>query len=65
MATEKADDWICAPDDKAYTLLLAPQGISTRSLRLFAEAHDTGAPTGIVLVTTHRGHAKPKPAVKG
>ncbi|HEX3297037.1 MAG TPA: hypothetical protein VHR85_09485 [Nocardioides sp.] len=65
MAPEKADDWICAPDDKAYTLLLAPQGISTRSLRLFAEAHDTGAPTGIVLVTTHRGHAKPKPAVKG
>jgi len=28
-----------------------------------SEAHDTGAPTGIVLVTTHRGHAKPKPAV--
>jgi hypothetical protein len=64
-APERADEWICAPDDKAYTVLLAPQGISTRRLRLFAEAHDTGAATGVVMVTTHRGNAKPKPAVKG
>ena len=63
-APERADDWICAPDDKAYTVLLAPIGISTRKLRLFAEAHDTGNATGVVMVTTHRGNAKPKPAVK-
>ena len=63
-APERADDWICAPDDKAYTVLLAPIGISTRKLRLFAEAHDTGTATGVVMVTTHRGNAQPKPAVK-
>lgn len=65
LAPRDADDWICGPDDRTYTVLLAPQGISTRTLRLFAEAHDTGAPTGIVMVTTHRGNAKPKISVKG
>ena len=45
-------------------MLLAPIGISTRKLRLFAEAHDTGNATGVVMVTTHRGNAKPKPAVQ-
>ena len=53
-----ADEWIGASDAKAYTVLLAPLGISTRKLRLFAEGHDTGNPTGVVLVSTRRGNAK-------
>ena len=68
VAPEHADDWIAAADDKTYMVLLTPQGISSRRLRLFAEAHDTGAPTGVVMVTTYRGGgAKPrlKPASKG
>jgi hypothetical protein len=53
-APEGAEAWIGTPDDKAYTLLLVPEGISTRKLRLLAEGHDTGAPRGVVLVTTRR-----------
>jgi hypothetical protein len=50
--------WIGAPHDGSYTVLLAPEGISSRKLRLFAEGHDTGAPTGVVVVTAYRGHVK-------
>lgn len=57
LAPEGADEWICTPHHETYTVLLVPEGISTRKLRLFAEGHDTGAPTGVVMVTTHRGHA--------
>jgi hypothetical protein len=39
-------------------VLLVPEGISTRRLRLFAEGHDTGSPTGVVLVSTHRPGVK-------
>jgi hypothetical protein len=28
-------------------------------LRLFAEGHDTGSPSGVVLVSTHRRGLKP------
>jgi hypothetical protein len=58
LAPEGADEWICTPHHETYTVLLVPEGISTRKLRLFAEGHDTGAPTGVVMVTTHRGHRK-------
>jgi hypothetical protein len=54
VAPEGADDWIAASHDRTYMVLLAPQGISSRRLRLLAEAHDSGAPTGVVMVTTHR-----------
>ena len=58
-APKDADEWLRASGDHAYTLLATPRGISSRKLRLFAEGHDTGNPTGVVLVTTHRGIAKP------
>lgn len=62
-APQDAEAWICAPDHGSYTLLLAPVGISARKLRRFAEGHNTGAPTGVVLVTTRRGSLKlPLPA---
>jgi len=53
-ALDDSDAWMCTPEDKSYTVLLAPEGISTRKLRLFAEEHNTGAPTGVVLVSAHR-----------
>jgi hypothetical protein len=58
LAPEGADAWICDADDASYTVLLAPEGISTRKLRHFSEGHDTGAPTGVVLVRMHRGRVK-------
>jgi hypothetical protein len=54
LAPDGTDAWIRAPHEETYTLLLAPEGISTRKLRLFVEGHDTGAPTGVVMVTTNR-----------
>ena len=53
VAPEGTQAWISAPHENCYTVLLAPEGISTRKLRLFAEGHDTGSPTGVVLVSTH------------
>jgi hypothetical protein len=38
---------------------MAPEGICTRKLRLFAEGHDTGAATGVVMVSTRGGRLKP------
>jgi len=58
LAPEGADEWICSPHHETYTVLLVPEGISTRRLRLFTEGHDTGAPTGVVMVSTNRGGAK-------
>jgi hypothetical protein len=55
LAPEGIDAWISDPDDELYTVLLAPEGISTRKLRLFAEGHDSGALTGVVVVRTRRG----------
>jgi hypothetical protein len=53
VAPEGTQAWISAPHEDSYTVLLVPEGISTRRLRLFAEGHDTGSPTGVVLVSTH------------
>jgi hypothetical protein len=58
VAPRGLDEWFCAHDERSYTILLAPEGISSRRLRLFAEEHDTGAPTGVVLVTPQRTRAK-------
>ena len=59
VAPDGAEAWLTAADDATYTVLLAPEGISTRKLRHFAEAHDAGGPGGVVLISTHRGRAKP------
>jgi hypothetical protein len=58
LAPDAAETWLDSTDDKSYTVLLAPEGISTRRLRLFAEGHDIGAPTGVVVVATHGGRVK-------
>jgi hypothetical protein len=58
LAPEGADEWICAPHNESYTVLLVPEGISTRNLRVFAEEHDTGAPSGVVMVTTNHRRRK-------
>jgi hypothetical protein len=58
LAPRGLDEWFCARDERSYTVLLAPEGISARKLRLFAEGHDTGAPTGVVMVSTSRGGQK-------
>ena len=58
LAPEGAEAWRSSTDDQSYTVLLAPEGISTRTLRLFAEGHDTGAPRGVVVVGTHGGGLK-------
>jgi hypothetical protein len=58
LAPEGTEAWISAPQEESYTLLLAPEGMSTRKLRLFAEGHDTGSRTGVVLVITHRRGVK-------
>jgi hypothetical protein len=62
VAPRDAQAWICAPDH-SYTVLMAPVGISARKLRLFAEGHNTGAPTGVVLVTAHHGSGKQSSSV--
>jgi hypothetical protein len=54
LAPNGADAWITPPDEPTYSLLLAPDGMSARKLRLFAEGHNTGAPTGVVLLSPHR-----------
>jgi hypothetical protein len=59
VAPEGTVAWISAPHEDSYTVLLAPEGISSRTLRLFAEGHDTGSPTGVVLVSTHRRGVNP------
>jgi hypothetical protein len=59
VAPEGTQAWISVPHQDSYTVLLAPQGISTRRLRLFAEGHDTGSPTGVVLVSTYRRGVNP------
>jgi hypothetical protein len=59
VAPEGTQAWISAPHDNSYTVLLAPEGISARTLRLFAEGHDTGSPSGVVLVSTHRRGVHP------
>jgi capsular polysaccharide biosynthesis protein len=58
VAPRGLDEWFSAQDERSYTVLLAPEGISARHLRVFAEEHDTGAPTGVVLVTNQRRRAK-------
>jgi hypothetical protein len=58
VAPDGAETWLMAADGATYTLLLAPEGISTRKLRAFTESHDTGGPRGVVMVTTHRGTGK-------
>jgi hypothetical protein len=58
LAPDAAETWLDSTDDKSYTVLLAPEGISTRRLRLFAEGHDIGAPTGVVVVAIHGGRVK-------
>jgi hypothetical protein len=55
VAPDEAETWLMAADDRTFTMLLAPEGISSRRLRVFAESHDTGGPRGVVLVATHRG----------
>ena len=59
VAPENMDEWLSSSDAESYTVLMAPEGISARKLRLFAEGHDTGAPTGVVVVSTHGGRLKP------
>jgi hypothetical protein len=59
VAPEGTQAWISVPHEDSYTVLLAPEGISTRRLRLFAEGHDTGSPTGVVLVSTHSRGVNP------
>jgi hypothetical protein len=59
VSPEGTQAWINSAHDNSYTVLLAPAGISTRKLRLFAEGHDTGSPSGVVLVSTHRRGLKP------
>jgi hypothetical protein len=59
VAPEDMDEWLSSSDAESYTVLVAPEGISARKLRLFAEGHDTGAPTGVVVVSTRGGRLKP------
>jgi hypothetical protein len=59
VAPENMDEWLSSSDDDCYTVLVAPEGMSSRKLRLFAEGHDTGAPTGVVVVTTRGGRLRP------
>jgi hypothetical protein len=59
VSPEGTQAWINSAHENSYTVLLAPAGISTRKLRLFAEGHDTGSPSGVVLVSTHRRGLKP------
>jgi hypothetical protein len=58
VAPESTDAWLSSSDADSYTVLLAPEGISARKLRLFAERHDTGAPTGVVVVSSKGGRVK-------
>ncbi|WP_151081402.1 hypothetical protein [Nocardioides cynanchi] len=62
-ALDDAELWVSAPEEQSYTLLMAPEGISTRKLRLLAEGYDTGAPTGVVMVTRTRTRGRLKPLV--
>jgi hypothetical protein len=59
VAPESTEAWLSSSDADSYTVLVAPEGISARKLRLFAEGHDTGAPTGVVVVSTRGGRLKP------
>jgi hypothetical protein len=58
VAPDSTDAWLTSSDADSYTVLVAPEGISARKLRLFAERHDTGAPTGVVVVSSNGGRAK-------
>ncbi len=59
IAPEGTQEWISVAHEDSYTVLLVPEGISSRTLRLFAEGHDTGSPTGVVVVSTHRRGVNP------
>jgi hypothetical protein len=59
VAPEDAETWTGTPEEESFTVLMVPTGISSRKLRRLAEWHDTAAPTGIVMVTAHRGHGTP------
>jgi hypothetical protein len=57
-APDGAEAWLTAADS-TYTVLLAPEGISSRKLQRFADSHDTGGWRGVALLSTHRLRAKP------
>jgi hypothetical protein len=56
-APDGAEVWLAAADS-TYTVLVAPEGISSRKLRGFTDSHDTGDSRGVVLLSAHHRRAK-------
>jgi hypothetical protein len=56
-APDSAEAWLTAADS-TYTVLVAPEGISSRKLRGFTDGHDTGGSRGVVLLNTRRRGVK-------
>ncbi len=46
--------WIGAPDDAALTLLVVPEGIRAKSLRMLVAEHASSGTAALALVTLHR-----------